>query len=1294
MAVVESGRRRSVTAVELAMAEPAVHAECGPRPCGRGAVSGIFISHSSHDRLAAAELAERLRAQGYESLFLDFDPADGIPAGRNWEREIYARLRACSAVVVLCSVQSMASDWCFAEITHARALGKQLFPLLLDDCELRALLRDTQAIDLRGEREAGYARLWHGMRSAGLDPADSFAWDSRRAPYPGLAPFQAADAAVYFGRDDDQRRCLDALAQMRRYGGEHLLVLVGASGSGKSSLVRAGVIPRLARMADWRVLGPMRPLRWPDEELARLLGDGAAMPDVGAGGVRGGGERSAGGEASGGGGGGDAPAAVARLLVVDQLEELVTSSEAAAAARFVVALRAALAAEAGELYCLATLRADYLGALQAHPAWAQLPFRELSLGPMTPRHFAEIISRPAEVAGIELEAGLVETLVHDTGSTDALPLLAFTLNRLWHDFGGDGRITLAEYSERIGGLEGAIGQEADAVLAALQPTRAQLEALRRAFRELVRIDPEGQYTRRTLRWQDVPAAIHPLLEAFVGARLLVSAQEVGQEEVGKEAVGKEAVGKEAVGKQAVGKEGGPGGAARTLEVAHEALFRAWGQLRRWLDEDRVFLLWRQHALPEAEAWRRSAEPGLLLRGGPLADALRWQAERDAELGDTLRAFVVASRQAVQRARRRRAALGAGLAASVLALSWTGVDLWQQRKETDRQLINSYWSGAVSARDAADDALKAAHYLARAAELEPPGQARDSALIGIGVLAGGVELAGTVALPAPADGVVVPAEDSVLLAWSGREAWLHDLRSGAVLAQQTHPDAVREAFVVAGRMLVSRDAAGGVWLWGGAAPARTLAAAGVARIAPDPAGRQVLGWGDDGLWLWAVAGGENRGRQLAGSAIAGAAFVDAGSVLAWSAEGQFWRWRIGEAGAPASWQAGCAVRGVDIAADGRSVLSFCDTVLMRHDAAAGKAVARWSSPERVDGARFAADAALVVSWAAGRGRIRVWQAADGAARFERPLDRAGSLARVLLPAGGKRLLSSGADGLLEAWDLASGELAARGRHHHGELPVLAMVDTEGARALAWSGATGARLWDAATLTPLSLPLLHPGRVVGAAFYDGGRALVSWADDGSLRLWRRQPAQELTAPAAVAAATAALPRATAPDAALQARLDALGLHGYRRLDADAERVLVAAGPLARRLGPGRALSPPLTLSEGVRGAALLADERVVLWGNSSVQLWDGAGGQPLSAVLRSDVLFPEQGAVDTELLVGDGARARVWRWPRPDPGALAAAQWLALTSATQMDAQGTIGVLDGAAWCALARAARRPATGCAE
>lgn len=159
-------------------------------------MSAIFISHSSKDNAIAGEVKARLAEQGHRSIFLDFDPEVGIPAGRNWEKELYARLRVCQAVIVLCSEHSMASSWCFAEITQARSLGKHLFPLKVATCQIFSLLSDVQVTDLTVNPTEGYQRLWYGLKKVGLDPADLFDWEGTRSPYPGLLAFQEQDAAV------------------------------------------------------------------------------------------------------------------------------------------------------------------------------------------------------------------------------------------------------------------------------------------------------------------------------------------------------------------------------------------------------------------------------------------------------------------------------------------------------------------------------------------------------------------------------------------------------------------------------------------------------------------------------------------------------------------------------------------------------------------------------------------------------------------------------------------------------------------------------------------------------------------------------------------------------------------------------------------------------------------------------------------------------------------------------------------------------------------------------------------
>src|ERR687886_522901 len=234
-------------------------------------MASVFVSHSSRDRAATERVVARLRAAGFAALFVDFDPEQGIPTGRTWERELYAQLRRTDAVVFLASEASVASRWCFAELSLARSLGRPVFPLRLQPGVGMPLLADVQWTDL-GDAEGGLARLLAGLRSAGLDPADSFAWDSTRSPYPGLVPVAPEDAAVFFGRQPETHRLVDLLASTLQRGPGRFVAVVGPSGSGKSSLVHAGLLPRLARQPErWVVVPPLRPGRQPTANLAGAL---------------------------------------------------------------------------------------------------------------------------------------------------------------------------------------------------------------------------------------------------------------------------------------------------------------------------------------------------------------------------------------------------------------------------------------------------------------------------------------------------------------------------------------------------------------------------------------------------------------------------------------------------------------------------------------------------------------------------------------------------------------------------------------------------------------------------------------------------------------------------------------------------------------------------------------------------------------------------------------------------------------------------------------------------------------
>ena len=214
-------------------------------------MSRIFISHSSANNDRAIQLRDWLVANGWDDIFLDLDPERGIAAGESWKEALKKAAQRCEAVLALVSPEWLASTWCMAELNAAQLLGKKIVVLLIGSkpSDVPGDLKDAQYVDLLNDPDA-YTRLKEGLKRAGLD-ARYFAWppenDPDRAPYRGLQPLEAEDAGIFFGRDGPTVVGLDLLRGLREAAPPRLLVILGASGGGKSSFLRAGLLPRLAR---------------------------------------------------------------------------------------------------------------------------------------------------------------------------------------------------------------------------------------------------------------------------------------------------------------------------------------------------------------------------------------------------------------------------------------------------------------------------------------------------------------------------------------------------------------------------------------------------------------------------------------------------------------------------------------------------------------------------------------------------------------------------------------------------------------------------------------------------------------------------------------------------------------------------------------------------------------------------------------------------------------------------------------------------------------------------------------
>ena len=405
--------------------------------------------------------------------------------------------------------------------------------------------------------------------------ADRPRWQ-KGSPFPGLRPFTSEYSSVFFGRDDEIRQVCQRLEPIVKSEPQRFLAIIGSSGAGKSSLVRAGVLPRYEEASGWITLPPFLPGADPFKELATSVG--ADVPSGEEALVRRLQElRSAAGRPS-----------ANVLLVLDQAEELVTRTPPQQRVRFLEALRKAIAADS-RLWVVSTLRSEFLTTF-LNDGFEDLFYKPIVIGRMPREKMYAVVEKPAKLAGLTFEEGLVGRIVEETRSGDALPLLAHALEQLYGRLDGRKEITVADY-EAIGGVMAALSQRAEQVRGELEGRDEAAEVIPTLRRFVTFARGSAEPTRRRLRKSDFSAAELEVVEAFVDARLLTTE----------------------------GDDDDPGA---TVDVAHEALFREWQPLRKAIEDKGEAIRLIAELARLADEWaaaERSDE--YLLRGDRLRRAV-------------------------------------------------------------------------------------------------------------------------------------------------------------------------------------------------------------------------------------------------------------------------------------------------------------------------------------------------------------------------------------------------------------------------------------------------------------------------------------------------------------------------------------------------------------------------------------------------------------------------------------------------------------------------------------------------
>ena len=923
--------------------------------------------------------------------------------------------------------------------------------------------RLTASGSVSGASTMSAASEGEGERSSAEDPSFS----GGVCPYRGLASYRQQDARWFFGRERSTDALIAQLQAAEKTGG--LVMLVGASGAGKSSLLNAGLVPAVRDGALSDGSGQARgvlqlvPGADPLAELTRRIPE--LGPVVSAASATSADEplTHKAREAVTAWARRETPSGGRPVVIVDQFEEAFTlCSDEVGRRAFIELLHAMSApvdldeqdeqseeADSAPVLVVLGIRADFYEQCLAHPELADaLQHRHMVLGPLTATELREAVTGPAKAVGLELESGLAELIVREVstdgprGAHDAgvLPLLSHALLATWQRR-KSGRLTLAGF-RAAGGIQGAVAATAERAWSDLDP--AARTAARLLLLRLVRLGEDTQATRRRGTRRQLaaestdPDKTEESLEALVRARLVTLD-------------------------------------AETVEITHEALLHAWPRLRDWIDEDRNDHLVRQQLEEDGRAWEGShRDTSLLYRGSRLEQARTWaKSAGDTFLTRSAVEFLAAS----VRLRKRtvlisRGAVSALVVLAILAVS-AAVIAWQQRNDAVFEQVV-----AEADRVQYTDPSLSAQLDLVAHRLRPGDEGANNRLVSI---------------------VNAPLATPLLG------------HTGAVYLTSFSPD---------GKVLATASYDRTVRLWDVSDPTRPKAlgkpltghTSWVSSAVFSPDGHTLASAGDDGtIRLWDVRdpGHPKRlGTPLTGHAgtIYLLAFSPDGHTLASAGEDHTVRlWDMSEPGRPKALGAltghTAAVRSVAFSPDGHLLAAGGDDNTIR---LWNTADPRRPTPidavltghtDTVHSLAFSPDGHTLASGSADD-TIRLWNVTDPrhAAQLGSPLTgHTGPIWSVAFSPEGGRLAAGSADSTASLWNVSDpaypsqvGEPLAGGS---GEMYAVGF-SPDGKTLATGSGDSKVRLWSVPTSDMV-------GR--SGAFRPDGQVLATAGRDGRIRLW---------------------------------------------------------------------------------------------------------------------------------------------------------------------------------------------------